>query len=188
MRSGISSGDLKNAGLCKQQVIAQPSASECYQSCTGETTKSVSELQGRDLPALPKSGQVEGHSRCFAFPTRAGEVKGVEEVYEVGTGRPWESFGKWFFFMITGLGWINKHKILVCTAAVTSPDHRFVFSTKPSFKNISLKTTWDRTSPVHTNKLHISTPAVCIKKITSFWDCAAAQMYTNMAEKTNPWS
>lgn len=39
--------------------------------------------------------------------------------------------------------------------------------------------------PAHTNKLHISAPAVCMNKRAAFWDCAAAQMYTNMAEKAN---
>lgn len=72
----------------------------------------------------------------------------------------------------------------MCTAAVTSSDHRFVISTKPSFKNISLKTTWDRISPVHTNKLHISAPAACMNKRASFWDCAAPHMCTNMAGKS----
>lgn len=55
---------------------------ELYQSCRGEI-----------FLLYQKTRQVEGHSRCFAFPTRAGEAKAVAEVYELVTDRSCESFG-----------------------------------------------------------------------------------------------
>lgn len=91
-----------------------------YQSCRGEI-----------FLLCQKLGQVEGHSRCFAFPSRAGEVKGVAEV---GTDRSWESFGKegfssWSHACVE----LISTQVLVCTAADTSSDHRFAISTKNSF-------------------------------------------------------
>lgn len=91
-----------------------------YQSCRGES-----------FLLCQKLGQVEGHSRCFVFPSRAGEVKGVAEV---GTDRSWESFGKegfssWSHACVE----LISTQVLVCTAADTSSDHRFAISTKTSF-------------------------------------------------------
>lgn len=101
LRTGISSGDLKNVGLCKQQGVAHPQPLSAMDPAQEKPPRSISELQGRDSPALPKNRT--GGSRHFAFPTRAGEVKEVAEVYEVGSGRFWESFGEGLFFMITCL-------------------------------------------------------------------------------------
>lgn len=57
----------------------------------------------------------------------------------------------------------------------------------PAIKNLSLKTSRGRVSPVHTNKWYISAAPMSMSKRVPFWDCAATQVYINMVflEKNN---
>lgn len=72
----------------------------------------------------------------------------------------------------------STQPVHVCTAAGTSPYHRFAISTKLAFKNFSLRATRVRISPVNTRKLCILAVTMCMSRASS-WDHAATQMHIN---------
>lgn len=72
----------------------------------------------------------------------------------------------------------STQPVHVCTAAGTSPYHRFAISTKLAYKNFSLRATRVRISPVNTRKLCILALTMCMSRASS-WDHAATQMHIN---------